>query len=345
MWNPFAQVDEGPSALRSRRPVTLAFRPGSSLDAGLRLTVQVGGGAPFGTLIDTGSTGLVIGQKHLGRDYAPTGETFTDFTYSSSGNSYSGEWVVTRVRLFSASGAHVDTAPMRVRMVTRQHRAGEAPVTDPQAITVAMMGVGFDRHDPHGSTVDPALNPFLAVESMQEGGSTSPGYILTASDVTLGITDENLAGFELIQLEKVPVHEGDDWRAPRMRIEVPTAGVPPQRGQLLIDTGLQYAIVQVPAGIDPPQRQGTGRRSRRSVLVDGQRVVVTMPDLGGRALYDFTVGDARSGAPVDVAWGHRIAAHGNEAFVNTSLHALSQLDYAYDAGRGRVGFRFHRGAR
>lgn len=107
----------------------------------------------------------------------------------------------------------------------------------------------------------------------------------------------------------------------------------------------RLSIVQVPAGVDPPQRQGTGRRSRRSVLLDGQRVVVTLPDLGGRALYDFTVGNARSGAPVVVAWGHRIAAHGNEAFANTSLHALSQLDYAYDAGRGRVGFRFRRGAR
>ncbi len=321
--------------------VSLTLAPKSSLSEGLHLPVSIAGGAQTNVMLDTGSTGLVIAQRYLGSDYTSTGETFSDFTYSSSGNSYSGEWVTTTVRFLSAdSDTNIESAPFKVRMVTEQCKTGEACTRDQDDITVSMMGIGFDRQDPHGTTVDPTLNPFLNIPGTAKGSAVAPGYVLTPTQVTLGITDADTSGFEFIQLDPLPADQGADWQMPTACVSVPTAGVAPQCGGLLVDTGLMYSIVQVPDGFDPPQQQGNGADATRSVLQSGQQVVITSPDLD-RTIYSFTVGDPATGAPDDVAWGHHMASHGNKPFMNTSLHTLSQLDYAYDAGAGRLGFRFH----
>lgn len=323
---------------------TLQLESRSSVQAGLHLNVSIGRGKRTNVMLDTGSTGVVIAKQYLGTDYTPTGEAFQDFTYSSSGNSYSGEWVTTRVRLYSSSamGAEsVATVPMRVRMVTKSCKTGEACVTDEKSIGISMMGIGFDRVDPHGTTVDQTLNPFLNLTAMGAGGSMKRGYVLTPKQVTLGITDDATASFNFIKLQKLPAAQGDDWQAPAACVSVPTANVAPQCGSLLVDTGLNYAIIQVPDGIDPPQHQDPDPNSKRKLLDDGQQVVVTLPDLNGRTLYSFTVGDAATGAPTKVAWGHSTAAHNGQPFMNTGMYTLSQLDYAYDADQGRVGFRFH----
>ena len=69
----------------------------------------------IGLLAATGSNGVVISRKYLGSHYEelPPRQTFSKFTYSSSGNSSSGEWVRTQLSIRSV------TPVRRVRRVRR----------------------------------------------------------------------------------------------------------------------------------------------------------------------------------------------------------------------------------
>ncbi|MBB6099093.1 hypothetical protein HNR42_002529 [Deinobacterium chartae] len=313
----------------------------SSVSRGLHLDASVAGGQKIGVMIDTGSTGIVIARRYIGQNYTSLNETFSNFTYSSSGNSYSGEWVRASVRLSSPqNGTTAETVPMKIRVVDKFCNAQNECVTDPDKIHVSMMGVGFDRIDPHGTVVDPSLNPFLNLQEMA-AGTMAKGYILTPRTITLGVTAANSQNFEFVKLKPLAATatQPADWQAPTACIAVPTANIAPQCGPLLIDTGLNYSIVQVPEGINPPLVQDPSVATRQRVA-QGQRIVITVPELN-KTLYQFTVGDASSGAPDWVVWGHNTTAHAGQSFMNTSMHTLSQLDYLYDADSGRLGFRFH----
>jgi hypothetical protein len=107
-----------------------------------------------------------------------------------------------------------------------------------------------------------------------------------------------------------------------------------QCGSLLLDTGLDYAIIQVPTGIEP-RLTAPDSAGMRSTVAEGQSVSITLPGSSGRPLYQFSVGGAD--APKSVQWGHLLSD--GRPFMNISRYALTQNDYLYDATSGHVGFR------
>lgn len=288
--------------------------------------------------VDTGSNGVVVARKYLGpsvHSLSPR-QYFTGFSYSSSGNSYSGEWVQTQLTLTSSAGGtgSVTTAPMLVRAADKMcDKAGKC--TSGQDVGVAMLGVGFDRASDRTAAPansGPGINPFLNVEQMVSG-TMRQAYSFGSGQLTLGVSTQDLAGYRQVALQRTTGGQPVDWMAPTACVQV-VGSVPPQCGSLLLDTGLAYAILQVPNGQEPPT-SGPAPGNDRRLVANGQRIQVTIPTLGSSPFYAFAVGG--SGAPRQVQWGHLLS--NGQPFFNISRFALSQTDYLYDSTDGRIGLR------
>jgi hypothetical protein len=302
------------------------------LTAGIRLSVTLGGGDPIEMVVDTGSNGVVVSRRALGpraQSLQPR-SYFKDFTYSSSGNHYSGEWMTVPLTLAPVGGGPgATTVPMLVRAVDTECLAGKPCTQDP---VVAMLGVGFDRWQDGTQPVDPhagpSLNPFLQVQSMVNGGLTS-GYTIGGGTIGLGVDPADAGSYQTVSLKATtnPV----DWQAPTACLSV-SGSVQNLCGSLLVDTGLSYAIVEAPQTQQP--QLVAGGADKRPVLAPGQSVTVT---LGSTTFYQFTVG--QSGAPESVQWGNDLSTHLGQPFMNVSRYALSNSTYRYDATNGTVGFR------
>ena len=318
--------------------VDIALAP-DWLEGGIRIGVQLGGGTRVRMMVDTGSNGVVVARRFLGAQAQPLSppETFTGFTYSSSGNSYSGEWMQVPLMIGAAdgSGPTGTTVPILVRAVDKTCTRSGACNTDPADISVAMVGVGFDRAQDGSAApahAGPGLNPFLHLTAMASG-TIPQAYEIGSGRIVLGPGASEMATFATTALQRTTGNQPLDWQAPTACLAV-VGSVPPQCGSLLLDTGLSYAIVQVPSGVEPPTVPATSGNDRPTVT-NGQTVEVTIPALGATPIYQFVTGSKN--APQSVQWGHNL--HAGTNFFNISRFALSGTDYLYDATHGRVGFR------
>ncbi|KDQ16772.1 hypothetical protein BOTBODRAFT_30676 [Botryobasidium botryosum FD-172 SS1] len=336
-WQQISVVKAAPVDPRAPRSSYNFHLSGDPLsNGGLHMYASVGGGPVKSFRVDTGSEGILMASRFIGKDYQATGENFC-LEYTSSKNYYCGQWVFTTVTLSSsrASGAlKATTALMRVRMAEEFRPGGGAPITDPSKINVLMMGVGFDRDtssgqtDPAGNLIPNDINPFLRLTEMASGTMT-PGFILTPQSIILGITAANSAGFDFVDLQS----SGTEWVAPYVTIAVPSAAITIYGAELLIDTGLDYSIVQAPQNVQPPCASNANGACR---VANGQKFVLTIPGLP-KPLYTFRTGGRD--APQSVSWRHNL--HNGEPFINTGMYALREFDYLYDAQAGRLGFQFH----
>jgi hypothetical protein len=201
-----------------------------------------------------------------------------------------------------------------------------------------MFGVGFDREQDGNAPVvaaqaGPALNPFLNLTDMADG-NLPRSYLLGSGRIELGATADGT--FTTVALQQTTNSTGvADWSAPTACLTV-TSVSSPQCGSLLVDTGLDYAIVQVPDAAQPPT-DPPGIAGQRPTLATGVQVSIALPGKGAPVLYHFTVGGP--GAPKSVEWGHNIGAHSGSSFFNISRYALGQFDYLFDATAGRLSFR------
>ncbi|QNH12587.1 hypothetical protein [Xanthomonas sp. SI] len=215
-----------------------------------------------------------------------------------------------------------------------------------------MMGVGYDRG------VDKARNPFLNIVQMH-AGSISPGYIISASGITLGVSDQALQGFSLIPLQREAANAagGADWQAPNACASFPASGSDYQVcGKLLPDTGITYMMLTptkqppAPAKLQQmltkpakPASAASGQTSDTSastslVVPEGTPMTLAIGPTGHPVFsYDFKVGGATPATPDGVQW--RAALDVPPAHINSGRHVLAAADYAYDAACGRAGFR------
>lgn len=313
------------------------FPPDSfcSLEKGLHLYVGIGGGPHTTSVIDTGSEGILFARRYLGKDYVETHLPFF-MEYTSSKNTYKGTWVMALVSFSSSRdptspGTTVaTTARMMLRAVDECN--GE---TDCKKINTAMIGVGFDRdtspgqQDSGGNPIPPNINPFLQLEDMA-AGILRAGFILAWStrSIVLGLPSFDDLTFTRITLQPQP---SGPWTAPTVTVALPDAHILLQDVSLLMDCGIGESFIQAPADVQAPVVDG------HSAVMASQHVHVSLSGLA-QPLYSFIVGDAGSGAPTQVLWGHNL--HDGMPFINTGRHALSQFDYLFDGDKGALGFRF-----
>lgn len=346
---------------------------------GAYLTITAGcGGLPHSVQVDTGSTGIAIRRDTIGQNTpAQNPPTNNYIYYNSSGHLMCGSWVQTDVTLSDPTGTRVTIPSMPVLAIdyTCQVTPPLQPGTNPcQTCTripllrnhtgPAMLGVGFDRGAGMGG---PQQNPFLQLQEMN-AGKMQRGYIVTSEWIQLGITPDDLAGFQFVKLApNAPKVSGYDWQQASGCVSITGGGVmtpgQPVCGKVLMDTGvdrmyLSYAAASAPQFQPPLPSAGNiweccettdklkpcaaGQPRCRINGGQGASVTVTWPaapqfSYTARAPQQFIA----NGTNPIFAHVNPTATPPNDAavFVNTSRQLLFTADYLYDAQCGRVGFR------
>jgi len=343
----------------------ISFADGAmSTTNGASVYLTMTGKSPTKFVVDTGSTGIIVTPDNFTpgpNDRAVgTGSQF----YSSSGLLSTGTFYETNVVINntatvaspgvpSVAGAALATAKVTVLLVTNQTCtiAGRSctPSTNPTG--VAYMGVGFDRG---ASSINPPAaynntNPFINITSLQSGSSIStlrPGYLITNSGVTLGLSntaDVNgnnpSSNFAFVKLTPNGANSGQPapaWQQAPMTI---TVGGVTGSGQVLPDAGIGYSFLTPPPGYtlatSPcPNPPGGGNCI---TTASGAQIQVFLPGQSTPqpANYSYTLGVA--GNPLNPNNTVEVIPNGS-IFLNTGRQFFQGFDYLYDPIGGFVGY-------
>lgn len=277
-------------------------------------------------LMDTGSPWLNVGS-----DYLPDG-TYTvcdpqpDYpppSYSSSGNTYQGQWVTVTATVTGGNGNSF-TVPSLVIF-----RSTSTP-------DVAMMGV---------STRMPALDPLNIFLNVPEivAGTWKPGYMLDQNGVLFGY-DPALA----VQFTQVPVTSTLGQRTATTTVTLsgpPDSDLPSYKAPVpfLMDTGIDYTILTPTQSVtpfpDPAQWEQPNPTSGGQEFVPDVTIDVA---LGTEVNWRFNTVQCGT-APAYPAYA-RLAVPSLYGILNTGRHFLAsykyliQLDERVGAATGVMGF-------
>ncbi|MET0550988.1 MAG: hypothetical protein ABW002_17145 [Xanthomonas sp.] len=321
--------------------------------------------------VDTGSTGVVVPLSDALRSAWDASNTPGHIFYSSDSKYHPGKYVDVPMRLgVSADGKSAAARVDRITVLAAQCTCDVASVAQPPkplaqvpatcagyngspalssstqvlrncstiSPTFGMMGVGYDRG------VDAARNPFLNLAQMR-AQRMSPGYIVGAKGITLGVSKAALNGFALVPLQRgaATAEAPSDWQAPTACASFPGSGSDYRVcGKLLPDTGVSYMMlnpVVPPATPDRLQQTVEIAGHPTRVVPDATQVRLDVVDATGQSVfgYGFAVGDGKAATPASVQWRGPLKTP--PAHINSGRHLLAAGDYAYDAACGHAGFR------
>jgi hypothetical protein len=326
--------------------VTIPFvgaDPQSVLSALPRLEVSVNGGSFVRTVMDTGSTGLVLdadsfplppNARSLGLGTRP---------YSSSGNVENGNFYLAQVTVGTGAATLTATVPvLRVTSITcLPHPRDCTPTKHPHG--VALMGVGFGQSSATQPDWGPGLNPLLNAWSV--GGHTvaqpPTGYLLTRTGVTIGFTPAEVADFRTVKLTWNSLYK--DWDRPPITV---TGAGWSGTGQVLTDTGLAYMFVRPPVGAHVPATGSTPVCRFAPCARDGDSFHFIIGNDPAHPAADYTVTIGPQGKPdaglASPPWVTVLKPNADDGvYVNTSFHFLNAFDYFYDFAAGMTGYRAH----
>ena len=128
------------SGVTSPQPAFFKYARGSGqVKFAYNFNVTLGGSGPRSIEMDSGSTGIVVPLSAIGEYTVATNPPDYTPSYSSSGNSYTGQWVETVVTVIDADGNSFTTpTPILVFGVTYP---ADSPEATGQSSGVSMMGV------------------------------------------------------------------------------------------------------------------------------------------------------------------------------------------------------------
>ncbi len=314
----------------------------NNMTGGLQVNAAVGYNTPGPTnfseyTIDTGSLGVIVPVSDLGPDAigpAGPGKKY----YNSSGNIFTGNYYLARVNLLiSPNGGtpiFVQTNPIKVLAVNYAYCAPNAadcayptPSTDPQ---IHYLGVGFDRNNTTaGDYFDsPTDNAFLEVTDSNNGTDITPGYVLTATDVTVGLS--SAAGYKFTSLKPNPASAGDWIQMPGC-FGFPDLTKKNYCGGLLLDVGIDHMYFDL-----APGRRPMGAVSGDTVPT-GTNVSISMGTAKNPSAsypFQFEPNNATGPAPENINWEKN-----PKIFINTGRRPLIQFNYMFDGQCGQVGFQ------
>ncbi|MFC4349915.1 hypothetical protein ACFO5Q_18845 [Kordiimonas lipolytica] len=276
------------------------------------IKIRLGENAPIGVLLDTGSTGIVIGHEHL-----PSSAVKMDpqppykVGYSSSDKAYAGAWYSVNVTIPGVGGCAVTN---QLPIFSATSHPG-----------VAMCGVGVQGDKPA------TFNPFLSIDSITLKGSpntfVTQGYVLSKDGITLGLSEEIVSQFPTM----VPM---DDFKATVHLKPTGTVGgaLYHFKAPALIDSGIGYMI------LNPSLRSVTDAPPGFCNKETGHFLDGTSIKFDGGISYDFTVGDHEGNPPMAadyVRWGTSKKGR----IINTGRNVLMAYEMLIHPGNNRFGFR------
>ena len=308
--------------------------------------LAVGGASrPTPFVMDTGSTGIVVSPDYFKRGnarYVGKGEQ----VYTSSGKVLHVKYYLTDVVIYENRSTPLATAQVTVMEVTRETCLKHHPKCKENLhpTGVAYMGVGFDRGK--SSTQPPVpynnTNPFTNIVSLASGqpvSSLSPGYVISNSGVTLGLSSSATNNFAFVKLlpntSNNPPQPAPAWLGAPVTISV---GGKQSSGSLLPDSGINYAYLTPPPGaaitttkIDCKTSTCLGSNNTVQIYLPGQ----TAPQ---PAFYTFTTGGSGNALQPDSVSLNKAST---TAFLNTGREFYAGFDYAYDPVNGYVAYRWN----
>ncbi|WP_208948236.1 autotransporter outer membrane beta-barrel domain-containing protein [Segnochrobactrum spirostomi] len=293
--------------------------------------------------IDTGSTGMVLGQKYWASGFTPVGPAGWVY-YNSSGLVVTGIFQTMSVSILGDSQSQQITSLIPILFATGYEclkgatnycAAGQTGINSP-VYNISMLGIGFDRTTmgegtlpaeknnddmkKYVSSLPPtsqAYNLLLNLSEMQSG-TMRRGYIITPTGVSLGLTQANTSSENFTYAQLLLQSAGtngvpNQWQQVQGTI---TVGGTTSSTTLLMDTGITNAFIDVPNG----------------TAAENNNTVVTISLAGGSASYTFTSGDL-----TNPQTPYPINASDSGSFVNSSLHTYAGFDVLFDADGGFVG--------
>jgi autotransporter-associated beta strand protein len=301
---------------------------------------------PF--VMDTGSTGIVVTPDHFtpGPNDVYVGQGSQ--TYTSSGKVENGSFYLTNVVIYQNSTTPIATAQVTILEVTSITCLQGHPKCKKNLhpTGVAYMGVGFDRGA--SSTQPPApynnTNPFINIVSLASGqpvSSLAPGYVISNSGVTLGLSASATNNFAFVKLlpntTNNPPEPAPAWNAAPVTILV---GGKQSSGTILPDSGIDYAYLTPPPGASITTTTKNPSCKSAVCLKSGNTIQVYLPGqtIPQPAFYTFT-----TGAPGNALEPNSVSLNkaSTTAFLNTGREFYAGFDYVYDPINGYVGYRWN----
>ena len=308
-----------------------------------QIYLQVGNGSPTKFTMDTGSTGITATPDNY--TPGPNDQNLGpgQLIYNSSGIIENGTYWLTNVNIQNGAGNTVAAAQVKILQVTSITCQANARgcTANPNPTGTAFMGIGFDRGSAQSVPSTANMNPFLNLTSLASGQPVSavrPGYLITDSSVTLGMSTQLTQNFAFVKLTPNTAMPSEVWNAATMTV---SAGGATGTGSILQDSGINYMFLTPPAGATlqtaacptPPGGKNCivpGSNTQISIYLPGQSTVQP-------AFYTFTTGttgNALQPNVVDVVGGSAV-------YVNTGREFFEGFDYLYDAAGGYVGYRWN----
>ena len=279
-------------------------------------SVSVGGGPVQQLEMDTGSTGVVVDASYIttSTPLPSSYGTIPTPSYSSSGSSYTGTWVLATLEFQNADGTSFTTAEIPV------FAANVPDSTKP----VKMMGVAVCVVPGASSELNTnAWNPFLNLEAMVSG-ALSKSYIVSRTGVTFGIDATTEATFQLFQ--GLTPTGSVSVTAQGAATPAYTANLP-----LLLDTGINYTIVAPLSGSPVPTTLlQTGGEQFNSDLT------ISIGFWGNIASWSYSTTDCGSPSLPALA---RSVKPGQPSIINTGRTVFATYDYLADVTNNVVGIR------
>ncbi len=310
----------------------LPFARGSGFESQLTVRVRINGGPITRLQLDTGSTGVVLGQGLVGSIDAsgPPDEII----YSSSGQVHHG--VRNNVRIDFVDGHGI--GPMRAKpmvvmmpaLIVTNITCRPAPFPDachagPVNKRPAMMGIGFGEI---------SQNALLNFEPMKDG-QMRRGYIIEPEGIRIGLTGNDVfPGFFFVKLER-PAHSDSLrlWALPRVAIHatLPDGKHFDVNGRALMDTGIKGMFLGLPGA------------PTSAMVPRGTQVTVVPEWIGGRGpAINFSLAERRALTPLPrsshwVKMVKDLVTDDPMPFINTGLRPIGAYRYLYDAEGGYWG--------
>jgi hypothetical protein len=321
--------------------------PGSTTAATVDLTVGAAS-SPTPFVMDTGSTGIVVSSDHFSPGpndkYVGQGSQ----TYTSSGIVDNGNFYLTNVVIYQNSSTPLATARVTVLDVTNQTCLPNYPscTSNSNPTGVAYMGVGFDRGT---SSIQPPAaygntNPFINIVSLASGqpvSSLAPGYIITNSGVTLGLSSNATYNFAFVKLlpdtTNSPPQPAPAWMQAPVTI---SAGGIRTSGAILPDSGIDYAYLTPAPGAAITTTTTNPSCKTTYCLQSNNTVQVYLPGQTSPlpAGYAFTTGGTGNALQPNTV---SVNQPNTTAFLNTGREFYAGFDYLYDPIGGFVGYRWN----
>ncbi len=298
--------------------IPLHERPDGSGFANL-VSVSVGGGAPGAVLFDTGSTGLRILESAVGPDVRLTD---TPLTYSyTSGNVLHGVLGYARVAFPGSDPAVATEREIAIQVVRSVGCKPEKPRCPGwRHGQVGVMGAAYRP--------GAAFNPLA-----QLGGTLGNGFIVAANDLThpelsphltVGLTAANTAGFAFAPFDRIPDGEQPAglkaWDTKSVHTCFSVDGGREGCFGTVFDTGAALGSFEVPG-------TPVGR-----LVKPGSVVTTRVPEAG----MELSVVAGLK------PWHNRYRyepPHGSVLGFNSGGLVFRSMEIAFDAERGRIGFR------